>query len=99
MEGNGAHGVLSRDDARPSIAHCSIRGNAGYGVLLKDGGGVLRDNTLSREPLAAPCSDGSSCGAGNPHLGAYIMQLLTLSAHPQRMQAHGMHSACSTDRN
>ena len=41
--------------ARASRAAASAA-NAGYGVLLKDGGGMLTDNILSREPPAAPRS-------------------------------------------
>ena len=93
VEGNGAHGVLSRNGARPAIVRCSISGNAGYGVLLKDGGGVFRDDTLSREPLAAARSvhaeqilrdwaapGGGSIAPGNPDCQHCMLRLTACTA-------------------
>ena len=50
MSRNGAGGVLCRGGAAPRVLGCSMRGNAGWGLTVKDGGGEYAGNSIAGVP-------------------------------------------------
>jgi hypothetical protein len=52
---NGAGGVLCRGGAAPRVLGCSVRGNAGWGLTVKDGGGEFAGNSIAGAPHLNPC--------------------------------------------